>query len=386
MSMQPSVLLLDCEEELSESLSLLGYEVDAGTMGYATGERYLPCQIYEKNIIIYAPTFGADAVKENVAVKNRTPEYACTEKIVLEHLQRRKTTLLVFIDPSLPPYLKNRAFSWIPLMPKLHKTRDTKIRQHVAYSVEELKPVIDTEEVRIPVEYTIGTDAEVFTDNRYQLPTYNVYSNHAGEALGSVIKLRDGGRIIVLPSYKKNAAVIKNFMQRVVPKIYDLDSYQGMISSYTSPEENRIAQELEKYQSEQSSLEETIENTRKDLAAAKLNKAQVVQADETASTILAYFNRAIQNTEDAIFYLYKVTEYLQNQMGGEKVAKEKLGCAEAWNIIGRCANESYRDGRHAPKPEDKVEKLTEEEEKACFTSAVIVIHAYLDFLFNISEE
>jgi hypothetical protein len=50
------ILLLDCSDELLKSLKNKGYDVEAGSVGFQTGVRHLPSQIYEKRIFIYNPT------------------------------------------------------------------------------------------------------------------------------------------------------------------------------------------------------------------------------------------------------------------------------------------------------------------------------------------
>jgi len=54
--MKPSILLLDCRPELEEALKKQGYDVMSGKSGFVKGTRVLPCQIYERNIIIFDPT------------------------------------------------------------------------------------------------------------------------------------------------------------------------------------------------------------------------------------------------------------------------------------------------------------------------------------------
>jgi len=49
------ILLLDCSESLKNKLESQWFNVESGTLGFCTGVRKLPSQVYEKDVFIYNP-------------------------------------------------------------------------------------------------------------------------------------------------------------------------------------------------------------------------------------------------------------------------------------------------------------------------------------------
>ena len=79
--------------------------------------------------------------------------------------------------------------------------------------------------------------------------------------------------------------------------------------------------------------------------------------------------------------MYKVIETLEHRFGNEKAAKAKLNKNTEWNLIGRTANASYGDVRHAPRPGEVIKQWTKDEIAECFAAAERIIAAYFSTLF-----
>ena len=92
------ILLLDCPHTLTEKLKKQGYDVEAGTVGLASGKRSLPSQVYEKHVFFYSPT--------KLAMRGGRPIEAeeiedCSPEYNLEHLADTITggaTFVVFVN------------------------------------------------------------------------------------------------------------------------------------------------------------------------------------------------------------------------------------------------------------------------------------------------
>ncbi len=110
-------------------------------------------------------------------------------------------------------------------------------------------------------------------------------------------------------------------------------------------------------------------------------KGTTIENDETAKFLVNYFKQAQQQEDVALFYLYKIIEILENKFGNETSAKARLGCNAERNFIGKVANASYADIRHAPRPGEKINEWSQEDIKKCFEGAEKIIHAYFTTLF-----
>ena len=69
--MDPSILLLDCSDELEEKLRRQGFGVASACIGYAQPRKPLPAPVYEYDIIIYNP-IRVEPVRKNV--ENKTTD------------------------------------------------------------------------------------------------------------------------------------------------------------------------------------------------------------------------------------------------------------------------------------------------------------------------
>lgn len=377
--MIPSILLLDCSSTLVEKLKRQGFDVNAGTIGFCTGIRHLPCQVYERDVIIYNPSSvacgkGGHGYISNDDISDVTPEYDLSH--LHDHI-RRGATILVFVNHVAKNLVtQNQAYEWVPLMPQIERTKDERIHTYplVQGNYKFLAPIVSETYVKKPVLQKLIT----------RVPSVGHYipllKNLNNATLG-VLAEQGKGRVIVIPECQSNEDVINTFLNRVIPKLYDLEVRTSLINKFVSPEEGIAQDAIQKTNKQIQQLSEAIEVENENLNAARRKKIQTVEKDETAARILNYHTLATQQEDVALFYLYKVIEVLERKFGGEKEAKRKLGCNTEWNLIGTVANASYADIRHAPKPGEKIKEWTQDEIDNCFNAAEKIIHAYLTTLF-----
>jgi len=260
-------------------------------------------------------------------------------------------------------------------MPEIEFTKDHKVLLSGAMddlSYKFLTPIVSPLHVKIPVLQKI-------TLVRF-VGGVPLLVNRNDEVL-SVLLDYNKGRLIILPQYQSNEDIISTFLHRVMPKLYNLERQSNLIERFISPEEKKRQNESEEIQQEIAELNKAIETTNEQLNSARRKKTQTIKQDETSTLILKYYDLAVQQDDVALFYLYKVIEALEKKCGGEKVAKNKLGCNTEWKLIGKLANVSYADIRHAPKPGEKIKEWTKEEIDKCFEAAEKIIYAYLATLF-----
>jgi len=381
--MTPSILLLDCSSDLIEKLKRQGFDVTYGTIGFCTGSRQLPSQVYEKDIFIYNPRYFARREGGGYMgigqIKDYTPEYS------LEYLQDhilRGATFLIFINRIADDLEKqNEAYNWIPFMPRIYFTKD---HQLIAYRIGEdynynyLAPIVLEKELKTPALQKVTPPKPTQYTHPPDVVPLIFNKNH--EVLGVFIK-RGGGELIILPEYKSNDKIISIFLNRVVPKLYRLESRISLVDKFLSPEEVVIVSEIQKIEDTLKDSNKILEETKEKLAAAQRSKINTIKNDGATVLILNYYDLAIQQEDVSLFYLYKIIEALEKKYGSEKEAKNVLGCNTEWNLIGRLANASYADIRHAPKPGEKIKEWSQEEIKECFLATEKIINAYLLTLF-----
>lgn len=368
----PRILLLDCSSTLAAKLKRQAFDVDVGTIGFCTGTRYLPCQVYERDILVYNPS-SVDYVKPN-DIHDSTPEYGFAN--LRDHIQRG-ATILIFLNHVDNNIIKqNRAYSWLPFMPEMKFTKDEKVlvNPHVQRDYGLLVPIVSEAYVKIPVLQKLITPLCIY--GNYVPLLYNLNEDVIGAFLEP-----GNGRLIILPECQSNEDIINTFLHRVIPKLYNLEVRKNLIDEFVSPEEETTQNTIQKTNKQIQELIEVIEAENEKLNSAKRKKIQTVEKDETATRILMYHNLARQQEDVALFYLYKVIEALERKCGGEKEAKRKLGCNREWNLIGKVANASYADIRHAPKPGEKIKEWTQDEIDICFKAGKKIIHAYFATLF-----
>lgn len=368
----PSILLLDCAEELEKRLKKLGYDVESGSLGYVTGSRILPSQVYEKDIFIYDPPIpdtdenGRRSISSYI--REETPEYPLAH--FHSHLQRGGL-LLAFIKPldSFEHKLRE-AYEWIPAFPEIELTSDRHVE--VISELDEVKwlrPLLSEKYPKIPVEIKISGDG-----------IQGLYFNRNGDKLGGFINFGNG-RVILLPNGESNEQVIMNFLNRVVPKVFSFTSGDQLINRFVSPKEKLALTKLSTIEQEISKDEEKRDGVMQELVSARSGKINKIRQDETAVLILNYFDLALQQDDVALFYIYKIIEALEGKYGSERQAKLALGNNAGWTHIGKLANATYADVRHAPMPGEKVKEWTDEDIKNCFSEAEAIIAAYLNTLF-----
>jgi hypothetical protein len=380
--MTPSILLLDCSSGLSEKLKRQGFEVASGSIGFCSSVRHLPCQIYEKDILIYNPSLFASNKDGYIAIgeiPDVTPEYS------LAHLQNhilRGATFLTFVNHIAKDiWHQNKAYNWIPFMPEIEFTKDHQpiaIRVDTDYNLRFLAPIISQNNLKIPVLQKILPPAP--RQGSHPIDVAPLFYNRNYETLGVLIR-RGEGRLIILPECQSNEDIINIFLHRVMPKMYNLETQINLVDKFSSPEEITTREEIKKIEDNIKEFNEALGASKERLTLARLNKIQTIKKDETATLILNYYDLAIQQDDVALFYLYKVIEALEKKYGSEKGSKDILKCNAEWNLIGKLANVSYADIRHAPKPGEKIKEWGEEEIKACFNAAEKIINTYLLTLF-----
>jgi hypothetical protein len=380
------ILLLDCSESIEQSLKAQGFDVEAGTVGFCTGVRKLPSQVYEKEIFIYNPTSIATYDAGDVSIyvdegdiEDSTPEYS------LSHLGSRikaGATMLVFVN-RLSKHIEaqKRPYSWIPFMPSMQFTSDKTIYtnrfdEHPHWKQKAFLPIVTTQDLDLPVLQKIQPpQPQPYTDDVFPL-----FWNGNRETLGVLI-LRGSGRLIVLPKFLSNDSVIETFLHRVVPSIHDTQTRIGLVEMFRSPEQLKCIEDLGGLTQAAKEIAVREEAARIRLATATREKSNIIKADETAKQIITYHTEARRQPEVALFYLYKIIESVEHRFGGEAAGMAAVGEATAWKSVKRLANESYRDARHAPKPSDIIKKWSEAEIKKCFVDTEKVIVAYFATLF-----
>jgi hypothetical protein len=380
------ILLLDCSATIEKKLKDQGFDVESGTVGFCTGTKKLPSQVYEKDIIVYDPSSIATFDSGNVSVimnpediKDATPQFS------LAHLQSRiesGATMLVFVN-RLSDHItvQERVYRWIPYMPSMQFTSDKSIgtnrfEEYPEWQQQDYAPIVTTQGLAIPVLQKLQPPKI----RDYPRDLYYLFWNGQFEPVGLLL-LRGQGRLIVLPKFISNDSVVETFLHRVVPKIYKIRTRSSLTEEFRSPLEAKCIDDLGNLMLAAKELGEREVAARVQLATATREKSNVIQADETARQILAYHVEATKQPDVALFYLYKIIESVEHKFGGEAAGMAAVGAATEWKSVKRLANESYRDARHAPKPTEVIKKWTETEIKKCFEDTEKVIMAYFATLF-----
>jgi hypothetical protein len=373
--MNKSILLLDSTNEILEKFQKQGFNIEAGTTGFCDRVRSFPSQLYEKDIFIYDPVLKNDSNDFYPAhtIADGTPEFSIGE---ITTALVNGGVLLVIVKPlTKDPNLLIPAYSWIPNMPAPQFTKDNivNIKDADIPFAKTLMP-LTTPELRKPVGIKLWY-------SQMQSAIGQIYLNQKGDALGIYYKIGQG-LVILLPEYNSSEELIDVFLHRVLPKLFGSDTNMQLVDDFTSPTAARIAGEITSTEEEIKAQEEKLEKLRQDLATANREKVNKVKADEAAVLILNYYDLALRQEDVALFYLYKVTEALEKKYGGEKEAKTQFNSLNTeWNLIGRLANASYADIRHAPKPGEKTKEWTDDDIERCFEAAKKIINAYLTRLF-----
>jgi len=375
------ILLLDCSEDLLTRLQRQGFDVSAGTVGFCTGVRQLPSQLYENDVVIYNPaTFAAP--QEGVYLDRRdiqdlTPEYDIS---MLEECIINGGICLVFVNRVAGNLGKQReAFGWIPYMPEIDFTKDSKplIAQQNVYSRPYLS-ILNVDDLKNPVLQKLVPPEPLMPGTRSDIVT--LFYNRMHDVLGVLIR-RGQGQLVVLPEFASNEKAIEIFLRRVLPKLLESDARSTLINQFLSPGERSAQQRIEKAEKEMLKAEELLQQTKEERAEANRLKVDAIRKDETAVLVLKYYDQAVADGEHALFHLYKILDALKKKFGNVAKAKKLLRCSTEWNSLAEAANASHGDTRHAPEPGEKVRDLTPEKVKSCFEDAEKIVRAYLEYLF-----
>src|SRR5437867_4400816 len=184
------ILLLDCSSTLAGRLKAQGFDVESGTVGFSTGVRLLPSQVYEQNILIYNPTSALklnDKYVEATSIKDYSPEYSL--KPLQDHILNGATFLIFVNRVSEEPKSQNTAYDWIPFMPGLSPTKDKVVRSNSFQDYpdsdcEYLAPVVTVAELDIPVLQKIQTPPR----QEFHHDIFSLFWNAHGEDLGLLMK------------------------------------------------------------------------------------------------------------------------------------------------------------------------------------------------------
>lgn len=393
--MTARILLLDCSPALHERLKGLGFTVDSGHIGYATGFRQLPAQIYEYEVIVYNPSFlhtkkdGSGLIGDD-EIKNHSRDFDLEE--LSRHLIDGGATILTFVNHVRDDVDHERAYGWIPGMPLMLPTKDIRVeRLSSGYWHDDFlkMPFLDEHEVRMPVRFKLkhrrkDDEAKDIEQTAYgersMIDVVPLFENKNREVLGVAYGVRTG-QLYVLPSFTDNDEVILDFLYKVVPVIHKIETRRTLVDEYLSPAEQNATGRIEELATYRKEADKRIEASRKDFVQAKLEKERVIAEDETAQRILGYYDVAQRQDKVALHYLYKVIDHLEDKYGSAGEAKKVLGNNEGWNTIHKIANASYGDMRHAPKPGEVIKQWSREEIAECFDAAAGIITAYLATLF-----
>lgn len=378
--MAVNILLLDCSSLLEEKLRRQGFNVAHGTVGYASRYRYLPSPFYEHEVIIYNPSYFS------ATDPGDWPHFAKPDTL-WSHI-RNGAVCLVFANPLSDSVLNlNTAYSWLPFMPPLEFTMDyrplsvlTYVQPHEYSVLEQLsnyRPLISESDLKMPVRIKL-CDRDYGKDRPADV--IPLFLNKQDNVLGAVLEFGNG-KFVVLPQYNDNESVIATFLNRVLPRLLDGGIPTDVADTFLSPDELATASEIQRVEAEKVKLEENLEQLREKRAKAERSKLATIEGDETAKFLINYFKQAQQQDDVALFYLYKIIEILEKKFGNETAAKQTLGCNAECNFIGKVANASYGDIRHAPRPGEKIKEWTEEDIRKCFEGAEKIIHSYLRTLF-----
>lgn len=207
--------------------------------------------------------------------------------------------------------------------------------------------------------------------------------NLNNDSLGLFIWVGKGG-VILLPDCESNDEITNTFLKRVVPKIMDTTSGTkvSLVDIFKSPKELKLSSVISSHKKQVVVLESKIESLLEKSNLAKVKKNKVLSEDDTAEQILRYYDLATEQPDMALFYLFKIADTLKKKFGSEKDAMKLLGVSKGWKYIGKVANASYADMRHAPMPGEPVEEWSDEEIEKCFDYARQIIYSYFKTLFK----
>lgn len=371
--MNKSILLLDSTDKILDKFTKQGFDIQAGSVGFCSTKRSFPTQLYEKDIFIYDPVLKPEIVGFTPSIENLTPQFGISEMFTA--IKNGGVLLALVKELTEVPNLMNMAYGWIPLMPQLNPTMDNIVTINKSGSSEFklFSPLLGSPIVK-PVKVTLD-----FQNN--PLPREDFFYNLKEDVLGAYYEY-GSGTIIVLPEYSSSEELIDVFLHRVVSKLVGAESGNSVVDNFISSDESKIKKKIEDKEKEIQENESDLQQLIQDLATSSREKDIKIKEDETAVLILNYYDLALRQEDVALFYIAKITEALENKYGGEGKAKGIFkGLNAEWNKIGKLANASYADIRHAPKPGEKIKEWSQTEIEECFDAAKKIIQSYIEKLF-----
>jgi hypothetical protein len=168
-------------------------------------------------------------------------------------------------------------------MPEMTFTKDEKVLVNplVQRDYGFLAPIVSEAYVKVPVLQKLKTPSVIVDD--FVPLLYNLNE----EVVGAFLRPGNGS-LIILPQCQSNEDIINTFLNRVIPKLYDLEVRTELIDEFVSPEEEIAQSTIQKTNRQIQELSEAIEVENEKLNAARRKKTQVVRKDETATRILMY--------------------------------------------------------------------------------------------------
>lgn len=371
--MNKRILLLDSTLEILTKLREQGFDVEHGTVGFCDNNRLFPSQLYEKDVFIYDPVLEGDRSQYSFVstIQDKTPEFSITE---LSTAISNGGIFFGIIKPLTQfPNMLTDSYSWIPGMPQPMFTKDNIVSIQESEEIKNYFAPLTGIELKKPVGVKL---LFLRSPNGYK-----IFCNQRGDILGVYIKY-GGGLVILMPECASSVEAIDIFLHRILPKFSGSDSDKRSMLDFISPAEEKIRKEIELTADAIKIKEGKLDLLRQDLATADRTKIQKIHEDETAVLILNYYDLATRQDDVALFYIYKIIDALENKYGNEKLAQTHIsGLSTEWSRIGKLANVSYGDMRHAPKAGEKVKEWSKDEIDECFEAGKKIIHAYLKTLF-----
>jgi hypothetical protein len=206
---------------------------------------------------------------------------------------------------DLPDEFLRLAYLWAENMPRLAATQDFKPRilgredlaknQTFPDVIDKLSPVLTIEDLKCPVRHKVVLNADFRN-------AVSLFLNRQSDYLGVVLKIGEG-KIIVLPEYNDNEAVIRTFLNKLLPRLYTGPTRQDIVDTFVSPTEQAAQQEIQAVESERQALDERLEKAKERLAFGERSKRKTIESDETAVRIISYYNTATQQEDVALFYV-----------------------------------------------------------------------------------
>ncbi|HUV42605.1 MAG TPA: hypothetical protein VMY36_01730 [Patescibacteria group bacterium] len=378
------ILLIDCDTKIEKALSAMGARVSVGTLGFESGERYIPVALYEQDIIVFNPSsvsFIEDEIVEEKEGKLYFPSIKMTGPLVtrddMNDFFDKGGVFIVFYNPLVADIKKEMAiYEWLTNQIIAEPSNDRDLTKVMFPDDDEyipFKSLLRDFTPKIPVERKL-----YYIDEK--LYPRVLIKNIRNDKIAIFAKKSDG-LIIALPTYEKNNDVIKHIVSYVYPQLYEIEP---KLPKILDVKKSQLQLELE---DERNKKQQIIDNTQKkieDINSKIINETlrieKLTTTDPTAVVILGYLNDILDDPKDSFHAAYKITEKLSEIYGGDNAAKTKLNINRGFNFIRRISNEAFRDTRHTPKQNEVIKPPTPEENKKLVENSIVIVRKYIEEL------